>query len=147
MGKSEASLQTDLFAGSPVSGVTELADVIRVPDARMRRGTGDIPKAVSCAKIIYGSGSVVKVAGRLLCPTGACSGGPSPYEHEHFSWVEACELVPVADWPGPTYTYEQKGRLIKTDEDRARFYEGVRIKTRHGEFILGRQVRIIGERA
>lgn len=147
MGEASASLQADLFADPPASSETDLPDVIRVPDARMRRGTGDIPKAISCGKIISGSGSVVKVAGRRLCPTGGCSGGPSEYEQEHFSWVEACELVPLSDWSGTIYTYEQKGWLIKTDADRARFYEGVKIKTRQGEFILGRKVRIVGEGA
>ena len=51
--------------------------------------------------------------------------------------ANATEAVPLKQWPGNVCCYHEK--QIVTDEDRLRFYEGVKVKCKGEVFVLSGQ--------
>lgn len=51
--------------------------------------------------------------------------------------ANATEAVPLKQWPGTVCSYHEK--QIVTDEDRLRFYEGVKVKCKGEVFVLSGQ--------
>jgi len=51
--------------------------------------------------------------------------------------ANATEAIPLKQWPGNAFCYHEK--KIVTDEDRERFYEGVKVKCKGEVFVLSGQ--------
>ena len=51
--------------------------------------------------------------------------------------ANATEAIPLKHWPGKVCCYHEK--KIVTDEDRLRFYEGVKVKCKGDVFVLSGQ--------
>ena len=48
--------------------------------------------------------------------------------------ANATEAIPIKQWPGKVCSYHEK--QIVTDEDRLRFYEGVKVKCKGDVYVL-----------
>ena len=119
---------------------------IEVPAARLHRDTGDIAKAMCGADIIKGKAKVVMLDGRPVVPTGGWYAGGGEGVPCYATKIYACEAIAEADWTGDIFTYSQKAAMNMDDERRGRFYEGVRVKTRRGVFVLGAKLHITAKR-
>lgn len=53
--------------------------------------------------------------------------------------VELHPLVPRAEWTGPVFTYEERARIVRGQEDgeREQLYRGIVVRCRRREFVLG----------